>query len=1266
MTLLSQANRYNPVDLHVRLRDEFGNQLSLAAVNEYSVRARGTNASETSFSAELTDVSQGKFELKVESDQVGAYEVQLEVNGERATSFVLNWQNKPVATYGELTLSAPDDADPSSDEVKQALRESIAASLGVPVEWIVIDDVSLASEGDEATGEDLATNARRALLEAVPSAYTVQYTIASPDRSDTELVLETAAKIAELTPADFTAHLASDLGFEIETVGDLEQDEFEEPELSPAYSVLAATDGGAASRCNDTVACPATATSISAGEARNYTVTFYDEFENRMGYAPKGVGCVFQVRDKAENVLGQAITSSFEPLVRRTGTCLINARPVLSGEYYMRVFLGSIAEENAVAGMTDGVLFSVSAGDTTSLKETDFDFDFVSLPGAVIAGEPLNVTVRSRDEYGNLRPTNEDEYLVVATPVEGTEDTGASPPKQLSTTATHAGGGVHAATITGTSQAAWYCVDVTLRGQSIEYAGTVYSPPSRAGGEALATERRACFHVQPAALSPSNTRVWHVVDPESAAPDKVLGLPGEVIADKDYLIEVDARDRFGNMRQTAQDLFKVRAKDVSGEPITGFVYERNTDNGITSHRISMEVESDQASLIEVNITAENMGADGSSEFIAGYPASLHVHCPEGFLPNSVVGNATGCVPCDADLVTCFGGSGAPFSVPQGFFLPPSASECDDGTCLMASIYACADEPACTTANESDRDFDAWLDIDVDCARLCATGYDPAVVLCDRCLDGWTQNDAGTECEKCPDSDAITYLRFFGLCGVILLFLFMLFALLYRSLHKSGMSVREAAGRGLAFLHENLEFLRDDMEDTMENVGAVWQIIIQNCQVLGQLWKQMAGRFPNFLEHIYGPLLVLDINPFSVMKLGCLAQGFSQGYWDSVMFKGSIPFVVVALACIVTYRKLNQIVDGASRGVPKDEIESIRTTMATVLVFAIFLLNLLHPSISSTMFETFNCKQYNLQKDGDEYWLQSDHGVRCYRDGWVPYATFSGVVIVVYVFGYPILLLAALRYLHHRSKVVPCDAGGVPIPGAQPFYTAELQKRPVGAAVASEGDDDGRKATAGDGADVPLAGGDGVSHAFSGAPTMEAHPLDTATTETTDGDAGDEGELEVLGKRAMATSDAPGVHNGESDEESVQSEDESSAGSSDEEDEKFEYWAPDPHSSLNRKVSSAETLMRHVRNALEDDEAKAKAQRRRKRATRRVLSQAVVEDGNGYIRVHCLTHSITGNFGSQIEVPVTQLNSDAVFTRFVHPFTVQYQEVRHRGLARPCC
>ena len=92
----------------------------------------------------------------------------------------------------------------------------------------------------------------------------------------------------------------------------------------------------------------------------------------------------------------------------------------------------------------------------------------------------------------------------------------------------------------------------------------------------------------------------------------------------------------------------------------------------------------------------------------------------------------------------------------------------------------------------------------------------------------------------------------------------------------------------------------------------------------------------------------------------------------------------------------------------------------------------------------------------------------------------------------------------------------------------------------------------------------------------------------------------------------------------------------------------------------------MRNALEDDEAKAKAQRRRKRATRRVLSQAVVEDGNGYIRVHCLTHSITGNFGSQIEVPVTQLNSDAVFTRFVHPFTVQYQEVRHRGFARPCC
>ena len=1243
----------NAISLRVRLRDALGNQLSRTAVGDFDVSLGGGNVSETTFRVDVTDLSAGVFEVEAVSSLVGAYEVAVIVEGDIAATLVLEWQSKPVSAYGELTLSAPEDSDPNSKEARQALRKAIAESLGVSIEWIQIDAVFEAGAGP-AAAEDTAASQRRHLaraLQQVGGAYNVEYTITSPDRGDTEEVLAAAAKIEELVPEDITAALASvapELSFEVATLASLGADEFEEPELSPADSPLHTGQ----EECEDDKSCPISSEVMLAGTAQNYTVTLVDEFQNIMGFAPKSVGCAIEVTDQLGEIAADAITSAFEPRVLARGVCIVNARPVRTGRYFMRVFLGSVDEANAVAAMQRGVKFVVEAAASSSVQVSKFAFD----DGTVVsAGEPFTVTIHSRDEFGNLRAYNDDNFTVTATPQPGTalRPVGQASWAPLKAGSSHLGEGKHAAVIADTSQAAQYCVSVTLGNASIGFQG--------------GAESNACFQVQPAALSPPNTTVVHVVDPSSALQETRPGLPYEIIGDAEYLLTVEARDRFGNIRATSEDTFKVRARDVSGEAITGLLYETNTVARVTAHRVSFFAVREQASRAQVNITAENIGDAKASVHISGSPFTAQVFCPAGYLPFSIAGEVPGCVECDEELVECHGGTGAPFSIPQGLYLPPVASRCVGGGCILSSVYECKQEAACTTDDENTtRLFENWATIDVEQASLCAEGYDPAVVLCDSCLPGWTLNDAGDGCEQCPPGDGETYLRFFGLVGVLLLLCFLVFVVLYRSLQKDGVSMRDAAGRGLAFLHENLEFLRDDLEDTAENVGAVWQIVLQNCQVLGQLWKQMSSRFPNFLEKLYAPLLVLDVNPFSVMKVGCLASGFSQGYWDNVLFKGSIPFMVAFVAGFVAYRKLRQIVHGAQTGMPKEEVEGIRTTMATALVFAIFFLNLLHPSISSTMFETFNCKSYDLYKSSGEAWLQSDSSVQCYTDQWLPYAIFSGVVIILYVFGYPLILFVGLRYLHKRQKVVPCDADGVPIPGAPAFYTRKLQPRKPEPQDASEAKPDlvspntreavlaqaaaaGRREAAGSSGALAWPGPGPQPGGIKLVRILSA-PMRSFL-------GGRRGEGEEVVKALVPPHTLPPLsmereHDGAGDVDGDSDSD--GSGASSEEEEEYEWWAPDPHNKLNRTVySGAESFVKHVRSALEDEDAKAKAARRARRMSRK--HDTLLTDGKGFIRVARVMRTIKGNFGSQIEVPVTQLNNDEVFKQFVHPFVVQYQE-----------
>lgn len=543
-----------------------------------------------------------------------------------------------------------------------------------------------------------------------------------------------------------------------------------------------------------------------------------------------------------------------------------------------------------------------------------------------------------------------------------------------------------------------------------------------------------CFTVEPAPLSPSRTMVAHVVEAGTVREALVPGLPPDIIAGVEYTLQVQVHDRFGNVRATGLDVFKVRAADADGEAVPDILYESNTQFGVTKHFVTLLVPQEQASRMALNITAENFAPGATSVHIKESPLRFLAGCPAGFLPNNYHGKLPGCVDCDPEALVCHGGADAQFTVPSGRFLPRVAATCDSGECLLARSYECISDDACES-NASDRLVANWTDLSTQ--SLCAAGYEAGVVLCDSCLPGWVANDAGTGCEQCPESMAASYTRFVGICVAMLIIVILLFLLIRRSMKRSEVSARQMLARALAFMHENAEFLRDDFADAASSAKAVVQIILQNAQVLGQVWQKLSDKMAPAFTNIFGPLLVLDLNPFNIIKLGCLSTTASQGYWDVLIFKAAIPFVISFVSLAMGFRSVRSILGGKLR---EADIENARSTAASAMVFGLFLLNLLHPSISSTMFETFNCRQYDLDKtDESEYWLRLDHSVRCYDKQWWSYAILSALLIVLYVFGYPLLLLAGLRFLQGRRLVVAVDDAGVPIPHARPFYTSSVRQ-----------------------------------------------------------------------------------------------------------------------------------------------------------------------------------------------------------------------------------
>ena len=73
---------------------------------------------------------------------------------------------------------------------------------------------------------------------------------------------------------------------------------------------------------------------------------------------------------------------------------------------------------------------------------------------------------------------------------------------------------------------------------------------------------------------------------------------------------------------------------------------------------------------------------------------------------------------------------------------------------------------------------------------------------------------------------------------------------------------------------------------------------------------------------------------------------------------------------------------------------------------IFMVNLIHPSVSTAMFELYNCNA--IRNDGEltenPKWMDTDYSVQCFAGQYWLFAGISLFMIFLYVFGWPYSVL----------------------------------------------------------------------------------------------------------------------------------------------------------------------------------------------------------------------------------------------------------------------
>eukprot|EP00854_Cymbomonas_tetramitiformis_P009264 gene9264-10975_t len=92
----------------------------------------------------------------------------------------------------------------------------------------------------------------------------------------------------------------------------------------------------------------------------------------------------------------------------------------------------------------------------------------------------------------------------------------------------------------------------------------------------------------------------------------------------------------------------------------------------------------------------------------------------------------------------------------------------------------------------------------------------------------------------------------------------------------------------------------------------------------------------------------------------------------------------------------------------------------------FMLTFMHPSVSTFMFQLFNCDKIFFDQDEAQWWLAIDRRLECFTAEWSGYASMATLVICVYVLGLPLGIFVSTSYFDRYKQVCTTEDGTGPM------------------------------------------------------------------------------------------------------------------------------------------------------------------------------------------------------------------------------------------------
>ncbi|KAK3266590.1 hypothetical protein CYMTET_24796 [Cymbomonas tetramitiformis] len=437
-------------------------------------------------------------------------------------------------------------------------------------------------------------------------------------------------------------------------------------------------------------------------------------------------------------------------------------------------------------------------------------------------------------------------------------------------------------------------------------------------------------------------------------------------------------------------------------------------------------------------------------------------CKPGWLS---LDNASACVKCDQHLhctsddaacpLECLGGDA--YVVCQGSYLAPQARHCaQDTKCLLDRVYKCEVAAACTTNNgaavcgaDEAVASGRYAQGSASVAELQVCDEEEYVgsesVLCGSNVPVGCSQDHYVSlmkdaCHKCGSRVAVLFT--FLAVGTVLLFLgaLVLLLLTHRSQNEDFKVLQsELSSEGL------LKYTQ------MNKARHAFSLLVGYCQVIGQLSTIFSvDLIPSDLNPFISVLSLANIDVPFMLNMECFAYyflplrltataGFMIEFWESVLLPWLLPGVFVLIYLVTTAAHQVKSQSAAMAEEPDDhaaearnakaarvkaaeeaELEWIRNLRASCWSASLFVMLLVHPGISATMFHLFNCQNiyFDVESLAFQYWLVVDNRQECFTTSWWVAVVFAVLTLVIFVSGFPFFLWISMRHLrrHHRLSM----------------------------------------------------------------------------------------------------------------------------------------------------------------------------------------------------------------------------------------------------------